>query len=90
MFRHGPDKWARRGGLLAALVALIALAAPLGGARAAAPPSSADTVQEWNLHASNALMNAPPNALPPPPIPGAGQPPHVAAAAPRDGAGGRL
>jgi hypothetical protein len=77
MFRHGPDKWARRGAL-AALGALIALAAPLGGARAAEASQSADTVQEWNLHASNALMNAPPNTLPPPPIPGAGQPPHVA------------
>ena len=85
MFRHGPDKWARRGGVLAALVALIALAAPLGGARAAEPPQSADTVREWNLHASNALINAPTAG-----IPGAGQPPHGLAAAPRDGAGGRL
>ena len=78
MFRHGPDKWARRGGVLVALVALIALAAPLGGARAAEASQSADTVQEWNLHASNALMNPLPSTLPPPPIPGAGQPPHVA------------
>jgi hypothetical protein len=72
MFRHGPDKWARRGGVLAALVALIALAAPLGGARAAAPSQSADTVREWNLHAADALINAPTA-----PIPGAGQTPHV-------------
>ncbi|HSJ32630.1 MAG TPA: vanadium-dependent haloperoxidase, partial [Longimicrobiales bacterium] len=71
MFRHGPDKSARRGAL-AALVALIALAAPLAGARAAEPPQSADTVREWNLHASDALINAS-NA----PIPGAGQAPHV-------------
>ena len=71
MFRHGPDKWARRG-VLAALVALIALAAPLGGARAAEPLQSADTVREWNLHAANALINAPTA-----PIPGAGQTPPV-------------
>jgi hypothetical protein len=74
MFRRGPDKWARRGAL-AVLVAVVALVAtPIGGARAATPPQSSGTVQEWNLHAVNALINAPSA-----PIPGAGQTPPVSA-----------
>ena len=76
-FRPGADKRARRGGVLAALVALIALAAtPLAGARAAAagPPQSSDTVRDWNLYAANALINATTA-----PIPGAGQTPPVSA-----------
>jgi hypothetical protein len=52
------------------VLAVSALAIPAtAGAQSA---TSADTVREWNLHASNALINAP-NA----PIPGAGQTPHV-------------
>ena len=87
MFRHSPGNWARRGalGAFAALVALVALVASLGGARAAEASQGADTVRAWNLHASNALINAPTA-----PIPGAGQPPQVTQRAPRDRAGGRL
>jgi hypothetical protein len=43
---------------------------------AAQSPSSADTVQEWNRHAMNALINA---NSPTAPIPGAGQAPQVSA-----------
>ena len=74
-FRHGPENRALRAGVLAALmalIALIALAAAPGEARATAPPQSSNTVREWNLHAVNALINAPTA-----PIPGAGQAPQV-------------
>jgi hypothetical protein len=64
----------RRGGLLAAIVALVAFAAvPLGGSPEpayAGPPEAA--VLDWNVHAINALVNAPAA-----PIPGAGQSPPV-------------
>jgi hypothetical protein len=73
MFRKGPNKWARLGVVPAALVAIIALAAPpLEAAPAVAPLQSSDAVGDWNLHAVNALINAPSA-----PIPGAGQTPPV-------------
>jgi hypothetical protein len=73
MFRNCPNKWARLGVLLAALVALIALTARrVEAAPAVAPLQSSDAVRDWNLHAVNALINAPGA-----PIPGAGQTPPV-------------
>ena len=85
MFRLSPDTSVRRGGLLTALVALIALAlTPFVGARGAAsahndsghhdPEPNSGVVRDWNLHAVNALINAPTA-----PIPGAGQTPPVSA-----------
>jgi hypothetical protein len=80
MFRHSPDKSARRAGLLTGFVALLALAlTPTLGTRAAAsghndPGHNSGMVRDWNLHAVNALINAPTA-----PIPGAGQTPHVSA-----------
>jgi hypothetical protein len=53
------------------VLTVCAFAIPATTSAAQSPPS-ADTVREWNLHASDALINAP-NA----PIPGAGQTPHV-------------
>ena len=71
-YRQLANRRARRGGVLAVLVALIALAAtPLAGARTV-PLQSSDAVREWNLHAANALINASTA-----PIPGAGQTPPV-------------
>lgn len=61
MFRQSTFEGVRRRGLLAAIVALVAFAAvPLGGAPEpayAGPPE--DAVLDWNLHAINALVNAP-------------------------------
>ncbi len=75
MFRLCSDKRVPRGGLLAALVAPIVLAvSPLGGAPAAASQQNSGAVRDWNLHATNALIN-PATA----PIPGAGQTPPVSA-----------
>ena len=62
----------------ALLIVLAVGALAIPATASAQSATSADTVQEWNLHASNALMNATPNTVPTPPIPGAGQPPHVA------------
>ena len=63
-----------RRGVLAAVLALVAsVAAPLGGGPApayAGPPK--DAVLDWNLHAIDALVNAPTA-----PVPGAGQTPPV-------------
>jgi hypothetical protein len=73
--RHGRDKPPRRGALLAALVALVALATtPLGGVGAAASQENSGVVRDWNRHAVNALINAPTA-----PTPGAGQAPQVSA-----------
>jgi hypothetical protein len=56
-------------------VALIALGAtPILGTRAAASPENSGAVRDWNLHAVNALINAPTA-----PTPGAGQSPPVSA-----------
>jgi len=75
MFRHSPYKRAGLGVLLAALLALTVLTAPqVSAAPAVAGPPNPGTVRDWNLHAVNALINAP-GAL----IPGAGQPPQVSA-----------
>jgi hypothetical protein len=64
-----------RGGILACLLVLIALAVvPAGGVPAAASGQSPSAVRDWNLHAVNALINAPAA-----PTPGVGQPPQVAA-----------
>ena len=56
--------------VLTALVALVATV--LGAAPAVAQPEHSDAVRVWNLHASDALINAPTAATP-----GAGQPPPV-------------
>jgi hypothetical protein len=75
-----PHKWRRRGGLLAALVTLITFSAtPVGGALASpsrhtSGPKNSGIVRDWNLHAVNALINAPTA-----PTPGAGQAPQVSA-----------
>jgi hypothetical protein len=64
-----------RRGLCRALsisLSVCALSIP-ATASAGQHPTRADTVRDWNLHAVNALMNAPTA-----PIPGAGQPPHAA------------
>ena len=67
------DRHVHLGVVLAALVALIALVAPsLQAAPAVAALQSSDAVRVWNLHAVNALINAPGAA-----IPGAGQTPPV-------------
>jgi hypothetical protein len=60
---------------LSIVLSVCALAIPATASAAHLPLSttSADTVRDWNLHAANALMNAPTA-----PIPGAGQAPHVA------------
>lgn len=75
MFRQSTFEGVRRRGLLAAIVALVAFAAvPLGGAPEpayAGPPE--DAVLDWNLHATNALVNAPTAAT----NKGAGQTPPV-------------
>jgi hypothetical protein len=52
------------------LIAVIAI--PVHGASAATPPQRSPAVREWNLHAVNALINAPTA-----PTPGAGQTPPV-------------
>jgi hypothetical protein len=81
MRAHSITNTTRRGGnarCRAFLIVLAVSALAIPATASAQSATSADTVQEWNLHASNALMNAPPTTLPPPPIPGAGQPPHVA------------
>ena len=72
-----PVTWVRRGAVGAALVALVAplaLAAPssVGGSAVAQPPPNSGGVRAWNLHAVNALVNAPTA-----PVPGAGQTPPV-------------
>lgn len=60
---------------LSTFVVLTVLAvAPPGAAPAASPPLVSDTVRAWNAHALNALANAATA-----PIPGAAQPPQVAA-----------
>ncbi|MDY0910145.1 vanadium-dependent haloperoxidase [Microbacterium sp. CFBP9034] len=56
--------------MLAALIALVGTA--LGAAPAAAQPEQSDAVRVWNLHASDALINAPTAGTP-----GAGQAPPV-------------
>jgi hypothetical protein len=56
--------------VLTAIVALVATA--LGTAPAAAQPEHSDAVRVWNLHASDALINAATAATP-----GAGQAPPV-------------
>src|SRR5688572_9943700 len=56
--------------VLTALGALMATV--LGAAPAVAQPDQSDAVLVWNLHASDALINAPTAATP-----GAGQPPPV-------------
>ena len=80
------DKWRRRGGLLAALVTLTTFsAAPAAGAPASASGpnyiqhddsghDNSGVVRDWNLHAVNALINAPTA-----PTPGVGQAPQVSA-----------
>jgi hypothetical protein len=66
-------RYARLGVVLAAFVALITLAVPpLQAAPTVAALQSSDAVRDWNLHAVNALINAPSA-----PIPGAGQTPGV-------------
>ncbi len=63
----------RAGAVLAAVVGLITLAAPpLQAAPVVATLPSSDAVRVWNLHAVNALINAPAAG-----IPGAGQTPPV-------------
>ena len=57
--------------MLSALVALVATL--IGAAPAAAQPEHSDAVRVWNLHASDALINASTAATP-----GAGQAPPVA------------
>jgi hypothetical protein len=56
----------------ALLIVLAVSALAIPATASAQSATSADTVREWNLHASNALINAPTA-----PIPGAGQTPHV-------------
>jgi hypothetical protein len=78
---HTITKTTRRGRnarCRAFLIVLAVSALAIPATASAQSTTSADTVREWNLHASNALMNATPNTVPTPPIPGAGQPPHVA------------
>lgn len=74
MSRHDRFAGVRRHTMVAAVVVLIAfVVGPLGGAAEpayAGPPDAA--VLDWNLHAMNALGNAPTA-----PIPGAGQTPPV-------------
>jgi hypothetical protein len=73
--RHRADRQSRRGGALLAPLAVVALATtPFGGAHAAAPQANSGVVRDWNLHAVNALINAPTA-----PTPGAGQPPQASA-----------
>lgn len=68
--RPGQLKRARGTFVLAIIVALAATA--LGAAPAAAEPEHSDAVRVWNLHASDALINAPTAGTP-----GAGQAPPV-------------
>jgi hypothetical protein len=74
MFVQNAQPAARRLGLLACLITLLAFApAPWGNApetAQAGPPDAA--VLDWNLHAIDTLVNAPAAATP-----GAGQPPPV-------------
>jgi hypothetical protein len=76
MLRLSPVVWARRGGVVAALVTLlapVALAAPsVAGSTVASSALNSGAVRTWNLHAVNALINAPTAA-----VPGAGQSPPV-------------
>jgi PAP2 superfamily len=65
MTRHA---WYR---VLLIVLGVCALAVP-ASASAAQPGTSADTIREWNLHATNALGN--PSTAP---VPGAGLAPHV-------------
>ncbi|HEX4982247.1 MAG TPA: vanadium-dependent haloperoxidase, partial [Ilumatobacteraceae bacterium] len=69
-------KWRRRGGLLAALASLTTFAAAPGGGGpvSATGPDNSGVVRDWNLHAVDALINAPTAATP-----GVGQPPQVSA-----------
>jgi Vanadium chloroperoxidase N-terminal domain len=63
----------RRVSLLASVGVLIAvIALPVQGTAAATPPQRSAVVREWNLHAVEALINAPTA-----PTPGAGQTPPV-------------
>ena len=68
--RPGQHKRTRGTFVLAAIVALVATA--LGAAPAAAQPEHSDAVRVWNLHASDALINATTAGTP-----GAGQAPPV-------------
>src|SRR6478609_3350071 len=68
--RPGQPKRTRGAFVLTAIVALLATA--VGAAPAAAQPAHPDAVRVWNLHASDALINAPTAG-----IPGAGQAPPV-------------
>lgn len=74
LLRQRTSRRARRIGVLAAAMALIAFVVPASGSGPqpayAAPPDT--TVLDWNLNAVNALINAPTAA-----IPGIGQPPGV-------------
>ena len=70
MLRPGPHDRTLGAFVLTVLAALVATV--LGAAPAAAQPEHSDTVRVWNLHAVNALINAPTA-----PIPGAGQTPPV-------------
>jgi hypothetical protein len=56
----------------ALLIVLAVSALAIPATANAQSATSADTVREWNLHAADALINAPTA-----PIPGAGQTPHV-------------
>ena len=73
MFRRNRYPSARLGVLFAALLALVALVSPsFRAAPAVAALQSSDAVRVWNLHAVNALINAPSATTP-----GAGQTPPV-------------
>ena len=56
----------------ALLIVLGVCALAIPATASAQSATSADTVREWNRHASDALINAPTATTP-----GAGQPPHV-------------
>jgi hypothetical protein len=74
MFRSDHHSLASRGGALVALIALALPAVPLLGSAAEADAvPAASAVRDWNLHALEALTNAPDA-----PTPGAGQYPPVA------------
>ena len=69
---------ARRGGVLAALIALVApavlTASPLAGTAVTAASPTSNPVLDWNVYAIDALINAPTAT-----VPGAGQTPPVSA-----------
>jgi hypothetical protein len=65
MLRRSVHGGVRRISLLAAVGVLITLiAAPVHAASTATPPQHSGVVREWNLHAVNALINAPTATIP--------------------------